>query len=605
MSPCTRCTTPLEDGDLRCAICALPVPIQSSAIEKPHAQILRCKECHAAIAFSAEAQAPRCGFCGSTMAIEQPVDPVETATLRMPFVVSRTVAEASLRGWLGTRGWFAPETLRDEAVLETLVPVCWAGWIVTARAHVTWTADSDADSRRSAWAPHSGAAHLTFDALCVPATRGLDHAECRLLVPYYDLSRAVPIERAISGEIPAMIESFDLQRSAARQTIQRGIEASAKTRIEPQIPGRRFRNVHVACLLEGQTTERVALPAWVLAYRYRGKPYRAIVHGQRSEIVFGSSPKDWRKVLAIVGGALVTLAIIAAIIILVGGCRPEPAPVDAPDFFERCEPSGAFAPLTGRAAVQATLNVHVDAGGLIEVDTSSKMLLVMDLAQDGTALGVTSTLCRVQIPDIPLAGQELPIDFEIPDATVASVGTVGGSALLGSTDATCTPLDTEPITIVLGARIDPPATAPLPTADDAGVFPACDPAPCSTATGTACACDQEGDGKPGATLVAHNVPAVELDEVYVALRTTFALHGRVHTSDLVKGRIDATLETAVLHCGLLDGSPCTEQNVRLVKTLNPVVTPQADNPSTFRAVRVAPDTTCADIIANEGTLFPR
>lgn len=322
MTGCGRCATPLEDGDLRCAICALPVPIQPAGERSGRAQILRCTSCNAAIAFSAAAQAPHCGFCGATMAIEQPVDPVEEAQVRIPFSVDRGEAEAALRGWLGKRGWFAPKELHREAVLESLTPLCWAGWLVTAEAQVAWTADSDEDAHRSAWAPHAGQVALRFDGILVPASRGLDHEECRLLVPYYDLGRAVAIPPA--GEAPdpdatepeAMIERFDAQRSAARSVVNRAIEATAKTRIEPHIPGRRFRNVRVACLLEGQTTERVALPAWVMAYRYRDTAYRAIVHGQRPEVVFGSSPKDALKIVLVIGGSLAALAVLAFVIAL-------------------------------------------------------------------------------------------------------------------------------------------------------------------------------------------------------------------------------------------------------------------------------------------------
>jgi hypothetical protein len=321
LPPCTRCESPIEEGDLRCAICALPVPAPpaADAAARPvRAQVLRCTECGAAIAFSALAQAPHCAFCGATMKVEQPVDPIEAAQVRIPFEVDRGEAEAALRGWLGRRGFFAPKTLKDEAVLESLTPLCWAGWLVSADAAVAWTADSDAGARRSAWAPHSGQVSLRFDAICVPATRGLDHVECQLLVPYYDLTKAIDVAApAIPGEVPATIESFDAQRSAARAMIQRAIEATAKTRIERYIPGRRFRNVHVACLLESQTTHRVALPAWVLAYRYRDTPYRAIVHGQRPEVVFGSSPKDWVKIAAVVLGALAALAALALAIYLI------------------------------------------------------------------------------------------------------------------------------------------------------------------------------------------------------------------------------------------------------------------------------------------------
>lgn len=317
MSTCGRCAGQLEEGDLRCAICALPVPQHAPTERQTRAQILRCSECNAGVAFVPDAQAPRCGFCGATMKIEQPTDPVEAAELRIPFVVGRAEAEAGLRGWLGRRGFFAPKALSNEAVLESLTPLCWAGWLVHARAQVAWTADSDADAHRSAWAPHAGQVPMTFDGIMVPASRGLTHVECSILAPYYDFARAVPVGSTIPGEEPAMIESFEAQRSAARHIVSRAIEATAKTKVEPHIPGRRFRNINVACLLEQQTTRRVALPAWVLAYRYRGNPYRAIVHGQRPEVVFGDSPKDWKKVLLVVVGATVlVLAVIAVILAL-------------------------------------------------------------------------------------------------------------------------------------------------------------------------------------------------------------------------------------------------------------------------------------------------
>jgi hypothetical protein len=316
---CSRCSSPLEEGDLRCAVCALPVPdVPRPAPDKPRVKILRCTWCGAAIAFDANQQAPKCGFCSSVMAVEQPVDPVEVATLRVPFLVDRDLASASLRTWLGKRGYFAPSTLRDEAVLESLTPLWWAAWIVNADATVAWTADSDAGSRRSAWAPHAGQVKQTFGNIIVPASRGLRADECSLLVPYYDLAPAVGVTApAIPGEVPAMIEGFDAQRSAARLHVNRAIEVLARSRVEArEVPGRRFRNVRVACLLERQTTDRVALPAWVLAYRYRGSPYRAIVHGQRPEIVFGSSPIDWAKVTRVAAAILVIAAAIVALVLL-------------------------------------------------------------------------------------------------------------------------------------------------------------------------------------------------------------------------------------------------------------------------------------------------
>jgi hypothetical protein len=289
-SACERCTSPLEHGDLRCAVCALVVRTTPPVIDEARARILRCTSCGAAIAFDPRHQAPACAFCRAVMEVEHPVDPVEEARLVAPFEVDRDVAVAALRGWLEHRGFFAPATLHDEVVLEAVTAIGWAAWIVDARAHVAWTADSNEGARRSDWAPHAGEAHLMFTRIIVPASRGLDETECEQLAPYYDLRDLEPVGIGVT------VESFDLERSAARRAVQEAIEDRARTQILPDIPGTSHRKVHVACLLEGLSTDRAALPAWVLAYRFRGRPYRAIVHGQRPDIVFGTSPIDWAKV---------------------------------------------------------------------------------------------------------------------------------------------------------------------------------------------------------------------------------------------------------------------------------------------------------------------
>jgi len=330
MTACARCETALETGDLRCAICALPVPVAvRSSDAAPCAQVLRCGDCGAAIGFSAEAQAPRCGFCGQAMAIEQPSDPLEVAQWRLPFTVDRATAFARARSWLARRGWFAPRTLAREAVLESLTPLAWAAWRVNAVARVAWAADSDAGAERSAWAPHAGHVELAFHDIIVPASRGLSARECRRLIPHYALDRAVAVDGA-AAELPdaaidvavdvapdaapdAAIERFDVQRSAARHHVQRAIEAAARVRVQPHIPGHRYRNVRVACLIERQTTARLALPAWILAYRYRGTAYRAIIHGQRPDGVFGRPPIDRGKLAWAIAIACGLAAAIVAV----------------------------------------------------------------------------------------------------------------------------------------------------------------------------------------------------------------------------------------------------------------------------------------------------
>src|SRR5690606_38639004 len=86
-SGCRRCETPLDPGDLRCAICSLPVPARDDARASVAAEVLRCDACGAAVSYDVDVQAPRCAFCGSVMRLERPPDPLEEAELYLPFRV--------------------------------------------------------------------------------------------------------------------------------------------------------------------------------------------------------------------------------------------------------------------------------------------------------------------------------------------------------------------------------------------------------------------------------------------------------------------------------------------------------------------------------------
>jgi hypothetical protein len=280
--------------------------------------------------------------------------------------------------------------------------------------------------------------------------------------------------------------------------------------------------------------------------------------------------------------------------------------VDGGDIGVPCTPGGTF-DLDGRAGVLGLLNVHIDASGLVETDTTSELLLYMDVTQSGTDVDVVATVCGIDIPDVPIAGQDQPISFDVSAETIASVAGVAGMAELSSPDQRCATFESKQFTIVLGALLDPIDTAALPEAGEDGSFRFCAPTietSCDLAIGLNCACDQEGDGKGGATLRAANVPIVDLDEVYVTLRTSFRLSGVVFDSDLVAGTIDASLEQGVLGCHLATGEECGPGHVGSIKQLNPVITQQPANPSTYRAVRVPDEMTCAELIDAKSELFP-
>lgn len=304
---CKRCGTPVEEADLRCCICAYAVEAAAGAgAAAARAMILRCRECAAAIAYAAEAQAPKCGFCGSVMETETPVDPFERAEWLVPFAVDRAAAGLALRRWLRSLGWFRPGDLSSGATIESMRPLHWAAWIFDADAVVTWTADSDAGSQRSKWAPHAGKAAFTWRNIVISASRGLTARETGRLAGGFRIDTATAIATAPPELERGALETFDTQRSAARKKIVDAIEAIAEKQLVDggHVPGSRFRKVNASVLLERLRTRRYVLPSWVLAYRYKGTLYRSLVHGQDESIAFGEAPLSWAKILLVVTAVL-------------------------------------------------------------------------------------------------------------------------------------------------------------------------------------------------------------------------------------------------------------------------------------------------------------
>lgn len=306
---CTRCFTSLEDGDIRCPVCGLTV-VETQGKAHVTRQVLRCNECNAAIAYSAKHQNPVCGFCGSVMRVEEPVDPIEQPSARVQMTVTHEEAKASLKDWLGKRGFFAPTNLAAESTVDAVHPLWWAAWVCDVDAKVSWTADSNEGSGRSDWAPHSGQFPMQRLNLLISASRGLTAKETNALTEHYNLAatEAVPAD---SQEV----EQFDAQRSVARRVVADAItnEAAAEAKLR-HVPGHRHRNVRAHAMMTGLSTRRIAMPAWVMVYRFEGKPFRAVVHGQNASVVLGESPKSIWKIMGVIFGVLLALSIIGWLI---------------------------------------------------------------------------------------------------------------------------------------------------------------------------------------------------------------------------------------------------------------------------------------------------
>ena len=87
-----------------------------------------------------------------------------------------------------------------------------------------------------------------------------------------------------------------------------GLRRLAEHRVKSEhVPGRRFRKVKVEPLLRRLVTRRLGFPAYVLAYRWKNRVYRAVICGQDPSVVRGDAPFSWAKVV-LVGLGIAALA---------------------------------------------------------------------------------------------------------------------------------------------------------------------------------------------------------------------------------------------------------------------------------------------------------
>ena len=238
---------------------------------------------------------------------------MERAEGYLPFMVRREEAVATLKRWLGGLGWYRPGDLKSAATVDSIQPLYWVGWLTDAEASISWAADTDAGTGRARWAPCSGALDARYENLVVSASRGLSREETAAIVP-----GCVPASAQAepAGAEQPSVERFEVQRSAARQQVLQGLDAVARqTVIDRQLPGRRHRKLSVALLLRRLVTRRLAFPAWVMAYRYRGGVHRAVICGQDAERIVGTAPVSWWRIAGAIAAGLAALGALVALLL--------------------------------------------------------------------------------------------------------------------------------------------------------------------------------------------------------------------------------------------------------------------------------------------------
>ena len=268
----------------------------------------------------------------------------------------------------------------------------------------------------------------------------------------------------------------------------------------------------------------------------------------------------------------------------------------------------------GLFGIKVVEYVHVNAGGIVETDTITVLLMLASFhQQEGSRdLDVAIQFCDIQIPKVDIPGQPAPATFETLPDLMPNVPSARIKATL-SGDKTCDSFVMERAIGIIGGCLADSLEDPLPDDPVGGVCPGTFDISqkdtfCDGKAG--CMYDVDLDGYPGSTLVAHNIPGLDVDLVFAVMRSWVQLEGMVATSDLLLGTAHFDLLVAPFGCRLTpmgggDQRDCTADELQIVAKINPDITQTPGQDSTFVAVRVSQDTDCQYIIDHELEVFGR
>ncbi len=294
-------------------------------------QTLQCPNCGAQATFDPSALARTCEFCGSEFKIPVPdkfVELREKSSI-LPFQVDKSAAFRAFDEWL-QKGLFKPGDLLQVPQRRGMEGMYVPFWSFNVQARTEWhgqlgvtryrrvtrtrtNADGKTESYQedepyTEWHPRSGVHHGQY----------LDHIVGSGVLSQEEADRILPYDFAMARPWDAdYVAGFE---GGGARPSRGGRLAAAAARIQGY---ERTACAQGITRLDSASTEFLScdrslsyLPMWIFSYSYKGKPFRALVNGQTSEVQ-GTKPISTGKVILAVVLGIVAIAIILGIMALI------------------------------------------------------------------------------------------------------------------------------------------------------------------------------------------------------------------------------------------------------------------------------------------------
>lgn len=293
-------------------------------------RVLQCGTCGARVALDDHGTTNTCVYCGSSQVLSQEANrnALRPESL-VPMDIGETTVHEGFQRWL--KGlWFRPNALKRTRGVQA-VGIYVPFWTFDCSVDSDWSADAGyyywvtqtymttvngkprvqtRRVRKVRWEPAWGQRRDAHDDVLVAASGGIP-AELVAELGRFDTGALVPYRPEYLAGWRA--EEYQTDLTASWELGQALIETIQRERCSGDVPGDTQRALRVQNRFSEVSWKHVLLPVWSLAYLYRGKNYRVLVHGQTGRVV-GQAPYSWVKILlAVLGvGALVGVAGVAA-----------------------------------------------------------------------------------------------------------------------------------------------------------------------------------------------------------------------------------------------------------------------------------------------------
>jgi len=290
-------------------------------------RVAKCANCGARVTFDAASTAESCVYCGSPNVLAQEANRnVIRPESLVPLDVGRAQVETSFHEWIRSL-WFRPNDLartKEFRAVGIYVPF----WTFDCNVHSSWSADAGyyyyvtetyvvtvngrpqtrtRQVRRVRWVPAWGERDDAYDDHLVLASKGLPEELVEELGDF-DTRALVPYRPEYLAGWRA--EEYQIDLEGGWQRAESYVEDTQRRRCAGDVPGDTHRALRVQNRVSGVRWKHVLLPVWSLQYRYEGKAYTVLIHGQTGRVA-GKAPLSWVKV------ALLVLAIAAVVLTIV------------------------------------------------------------------------------------------------------------------------------------------------------------------------------------------------------------------------------------------------------------------------------------------------